>query len=904
METPKDTPFEKFRAGLSRIASLGRRTAMDREMDEELRSHFAHAIDENMTRGMSRKEARIAAMRSFGGITQAREAYRMQRGIPLFDQFTRDLRYGCRQLLRSPGFALTAIFTLALGLGANTAVFSLINALLLRPLPSPHAEQLTMLTFSDARSEEPGYSFTHPVFRTLEKRHDLFQSIAAFSTRAMQVQSSSGNESIPGALVSGEFFQVLETPPLLGRYLTPQDDRKGGAASQFAVVISESFWRTRFNSAPDVIGRKLVIANSPFVIVGVMPHSFIGADPTMRPALYVPLWSEPIIDAPYDSIASGFHSWWLRIIARRNPVISLQQVNSALRSQTNSILEEAVSDAAWIKQNESRHTLLGAEQGSTGFSYLQRAFVKPLTAVFALCAAMLLLACLNLASLLLARSAARERELATRLAMGASRRRLVQQLLVESLLIAVLGTAAGLIAAPIVSHALATMVLTRTPGSTLDTSLDLRVFGFVALTAIVATLLIGLIPALRATSKNLNEQIKSGSHTLSAHERRRLLPRILMGLEVALALMLVVGAGLLASSVTRLYRTGLGFDPKGLVNFDFEMGKQPLDGDALTRWYQSYSETLAHQPSVESISYVSFTPMSGNVWTETYKSSASNGEKELYMNTIAPAYFQTMRIPVLQGRDFRWNDTKADSDKIILSQGAAKLLFPNRSALGQQVYAGKKPAEVIAVVGDIRYASIREEAPPEAYLAATQNTDPKHSYIAVLRFHGSAASLASAARSLAARMAPEIPAPVMISMSDQLADSIRSERMMAMLAIFFALCALLVTAIGLYGTLAYATARRTGEIGIRMALGAQRLQVVGLVFRENAWIAITGSIAGLVAALMASKALKSFLYSTSVRDPWVMSASVLALLAVASAASLLPALRASKIEPIEALRAE
>jgi len=893
-----------IRVQLSRFVSLFRKKRLDADLEEELRSHIELAMEEKMALGTSRREARSAALRSFGGVTQAREAYRTQRGLPFLDQLVRDLRFGCRQLLRAPGFALTAVLTLALGLGANTAVFSLINALLLRPLPVPHASELVTVKQSSSNSDNFNYSFSEPVFRTLEKRHDLFQGVAAFSQRTMQARGSSGNVNVPGAIVSGQFFETLQTPPLLGRYLTPQDDRKGGASSQFAVVISESFWRTWFNSAPDVVGRKLLLANSPFVVVGVMPRSFIGADPTNRPEIYVPLWAEPVIDAPYDNIASGYHAWWLSILARRNPGVSLEHADATLRAQTQSIFTEAVSDADWLKDMRSAHALLGAESGSTGYSYLQHAFAKPLTAVFTLCAAMLLLACLNLASLLLARSAARERELATRLAMGASRRRLIQQLMVESLLIAVLGTAAGMIAAPLVSSALAAMILGRSPGAMLDTTLDLRVFAFVALTAVFATLLIGLLPALRSTSKNLNEQIKSGSHTVSAHERRRILPRVLMGLEVALALMLVVGAGLLASSLTRLYRTGLGFDPKGVVNLSLDMNKQSLDGDPLTRWYQSFGEALSLQPGVRSVSFASITPMDGSMWASSYRSAASNGDKNLHMDTVAPAFFQTMDIPVLAGRDFRWNDTLASGRKIILNQAAAKLLFPDRNPLGQQVFAGKKSYEVIAVVGDIHYESIREDAPPGGYIPIAQDDSHKPSYTAIVRSDGPPAALATAARSLAAQMSPDIPPPVMISLSAQLDDSISSERMMAMLAVFFAVCALLVTAIGLYGTLAYATARRTGEIGIRMALGAQRLQVIALVFRENVWIAVSGSIAGLGAAMLASRALASFLYGTSTRDPWVLVSSVAALISIASAASLLPALRAARIEPMEALRSE
>jgi len=522
---------------------------------------------------------------------------------------------------------------------------------------------------------------------------------------------------------------------------------------------------------------------------------------------------------------------------------------------------------------------------------------------------MLLLACLNLASLLMARAAARERELATRLAIGATRRRLIQQFLTESFLIAALGTGAGLAVAPAVSRSLVTVLMGHLRdlyGMTLDTTLDLRVLLFVVLTAGMVVLLIGLLPALRITSGNLNDHIKDGSHATSTREKRRLLPRILMGMEVALALILVSGAGLLATSVTRLYRADLGFDPKGIVNIGLSMDKQNLDGEALLRWYQEFAEALKRQHGVQFVSYDSVTLLSGSAWGETYQTPLGNGAHALFMNRAAPGYFQTMRIPILEGRDYRWDDTMASGRKIILNQSAAKLLFPGRNALGQQVTDAerKESYEVIAIVGDVRYGSIRKDDPPGGYAPIMQNEEKKPSYTAVVRLDGPVGPFAAAVRRLATQMAPDIPAPVLTTMSSELDSSISSERMMAMLSVFFAGCALLVTAIGLYGTLAYATARRTSEIGIRMALGAQRVQVVGLIFRENAWIAAGGSLAGLIVALLASRALASFLYGTSVRDPWVMLTSVLALGTVASAASLIPAIRAARIEPITAIRYE
>jgi predicted permease len=384
------------------------------------------------------------------------------------------------------------------------------------------------------------------------------------------------------------------------------------------------------------------------------------------------------------------------------------------------------------------------------------------------------------------------------------------------------------------------------------------------------------------------------------------LPKAMMAAEVGLALMLAVGAGLLSTSLVRLYRTDIGFDPKGLVNIKLNTDKQALDGEALVGLYKQYGETLSHQPGVRSVSFARMVPLSNMEWDEDYK-VAGGSAHNARVNQVAPAYFQTMRIPLLDGRDYRWTDTPTTGLKIILNQAAAKLFFPGRSALGQSILSDpdKVSYEVIAVVGDAKYDDLRTPAPPTGYLPITQNRlKGKPSYTAVVRVDGPAGPLAGAARSIAAQKAPDIPAPVMRTMESVIDASISSERVMALLSVFFAACALLVTGIGLYGTLAYATARRTSEIGIRMALGARRAQVVRMVFRENSIVAVVGSAVGLVAAALASRALASFLYSTSARDPWVMVVAVAAVVVIASAASLLPALRAARIEPMAAIRHE
>jgi len=890
-----------------RIKGLFVRRRLDRDMADELAFHQTMLRDKLLRQGIPQPDADRETRRRFGRAGKWHERLRELWQFRRLENLVRDISFSARVLRKSPGFSIIAILTLAVGVGANTTVFSVINGLLLRPLPVPASNQLVVI---GTQENEPqvNYSLSEPLFRGLEHRTRLFSEVFAFYQSVMQVNGSSGVQAVQGQFVSGDFFPALQTPPLLGRMLTPADDSKGGNPAGFGVVVSEDFWQRWFNRAPGVIGQKLEIDHTLFTVVGVMPKRFRGADPLERPDLFVPLAAEPAMHGTRSYTAAGVHAWWLTSMARMKPETTLPQANAELATASSAVLHEVVPDAAWIANREKRHFRFSAGSASTGFTYIRQFFSKPLLAVFAMCGGILLLACLNLASLLMARGTARQKELATRLAMGATRGRLIQQLLAESFLIAVTGTAAGLAIAPLVSQSLSAVLLSSQSEAHIDTSLDLRVFAFAALAAILAALLIGLLPALRATSRDLNEQMKHGQHTTTAHERQAILPRAMMAGEVALALMLVVGAGLLATSLVRLYRSGPGFDPHGLENISFSMDQQPLTGEALIQFYRQVGEGLHHQPGVRDISFALMIPFAGSDWSENL-TGTTDKKSEIYQNSVAPAYFETMRIPLLEGREFGWNDTTSGGLKMILNQAAAKLLIPDRDPIGQFVIDPENKAthryEVVGVVGDAKYDDLRGPAPPTAYHALPQDDwGQGRSYYAVVRTDGPSAPLVGAAHALAAQMAPNIPIPVMTSMADLIRDTMSAERMMALLSVFFAICALVVTAIGLYGTLAYATARRTSEIGIRVALGARRAQVVRMVFLQNAAVAAAGTCTGVIAALLASRALASFLYGTSTRDPWVFAASIIALALIASAASLLPAFRAAAIQPMQAIRCE
>ncbi len=897
---------EQWNEFLLRLKTLFRRRRMNREMAAELEFHQALLREKYLRLGVPETEVDLATRRAFGNAGRWHERLRELWQFKRLENLVRDASFSMRILRKSLGFTSVAVLTLALGVGANTTVFSIINGLLLRPLPVPDSGRLVLVGISQG-DPRINYSFPEPFFRSLERRGLSFSQVFAFDHSKFQVKGSSGSEIVSGQLVSGSFFSALATPPLLGRTLTAEDDRPG-SPNGFPVVISETFWESRFNRAAEVIGRTLDIDNTVFTIVGVMPKRFIGADPLQRPQLFAPLATEPILNGERNMTKAGFHGWWLTVMGRLKPEATLETANAQLGAVTSAVLHEDVPDAGWIANKERRHFHFLAEQGSAGFTYVRLVFRRPLAAVFAMCGGILLLACLNLASLLMARGAARQRELATRLAMGATRRRLMQQLLVESLLISLMGTAAGLAVAPLVGRSLAAILLGGQFETEIDTSLDIRVFAFAALASIVVTLLIGLVPAVQATAHNLHESMKDGQHATQKNERRKLFPRVLLSIEVGLALMLVVGAGLLASSLVRLYQSGEGFDPRGVQNIAISMDKQGLKGDALMQFYQELDDGLSRQTNVKSVSFASIIPLSHTVWDETFSTSATR-DQDIYQNSVGPGYFKTMRIPLFAGREFGWNDIQAAGRKIIVNQAAAALMFPDGNVLGQHIVKHEGgvliPYEVVGVVGNAKYEDLRSVAPPTAYVAMTQDVDDHSpSYNAITRSDGPPSPLASAARVLTTRLAPGIPAPVVTSMSSVVDDSLSAERIMALLSVFFAVCALVVTAIGLYGTLAYATARRTSEIGIRMALGAQRRQVVGMVFLDNAGVAIAGTATGLVAALLASRALQSFLYGTSTRDPWVFAGSIAALAIIASGASLLPARRAARIDPLAAIRCE
>ncbi len=890
---------------MSWLSNIFRRRSIYNDLSEELRQHLDEKTEQLMrSEGLSREQAALRARVSFGNRTVIEERSRETWQWMRIENLLRDVKFSARLLWRSPGFTLIAILTLTLGIGANTAVFSLLNGLLLRPLPVPNARQLAVLRM---QASGLSYGFCYPLFQGLQKRHDLFTNIFAFDSHTFQYHSQNGDKPVDGALVSGEFFSGLGTSPELGRTITAADDHKGNSA--FGAVISDGFWSAYLHRDPKVLGRKLTLDGVTFTVVGVMPPSFYGAEVTARPEIYVPLSAEPLVES-FDMLDSGYRGWWLSVGATRKPGVTLAQANAALQAASSSLVNEAIPDPNWSSFETKRQDIrIAAEDGTNGYSYLRDQYRKPLLLVFGLCVLTLLLACVNLASLLLARSAVREREIATRLAIGATRARLIQQLLIDSLLLALLGTGLGLAVAPLVSRLLVAM-LTSSRDNTiyLDASLDWRGVLFAACAAILSTLLVGLLPAIQSTAGDLIRPMKDGSRGTQRHAHGGLLSRGLLALEVALAMLLVTGSGLLGSSLYRLYHSGLGFDAHNLLEVPIDPDHQSLQGDALMHMYDDISARIATLPGVRAVAYASIPPISGQIGMTSMHAPGA-GDQFLKTNSVSPGYFAAMRTPRIDGRDFTLADRQESSTNILINRAAAQLFYPSGHALGKTlVSSGDKKKQVRTIAGiveDAKYASLKEPAPPTVYIPARAwKADAKPSFTVMVRYTGTVGPLVSAIRSLIHSVSADIPDPAFFSMEKAIDDSISAERVMALLAVFFGISALLVTGIGLYGVLAYSTARRTNEIGIRMALGAARAQMIQLVFRENAWVALTGCVAGLVAAFFASRLLATSLYGISPHDPWVLATAMAALCLIAAAASLIPALRAASVDPMGALRTE
>ena len=820
----------------------------------------------------------------------------------MLDALVQDLRYAVRALRSSPGFAAVAILSLALGIGANTAIFSLIDSVVLKTLPVSHPEQLLQVTMGKTTF------FTNPIWEQVRDRQDVFSGIFAYSNVRFNLAPGGEARYATANYVGGSFFDTLALTPMLGRTLTTADDQRGCPG---AAVLGNGFWQKEYGGRADVVGKTISLDNHPFEIAGVLPPGFTGVDVGNSVDVYVPICAEKIISGETSKLDMR-SAWWMQIIARPKPGVSASQATARLKTLAPEIFKATVppnwtpgGQADYVKRS------LDTQTASTGLSGVRRQYEQALMIVMAIVAVVLLIACANVANLLLARSEARQREIAIRMALGSGRARLVRQLLTESLLLSITGAVLGVLFAQWGARLLVGFLSTGRNKVFLDLSIDARVLAFTAGVAILTGILFGLAPAWRGSQVSPQSAMKASARGVIGGSGFGV-GKALVVAQIALSLVLVVGAGLMLTTFFKLTTIDAGFEREHilLVSLDLRNGHYPPERRGAV--YQEMLEHLRALPGVRSASESNLTPVSGSAWNDTLQIEGyvSKGVDDtlVYFNSVSDRFFETLGTDLVAGRDFNAHDTPQSPKVAVINQTMAKKFFAGQSPLGKRYRQERgnslsDPVEIVGVVKDAKYLSLREETIPTAYLAASQDAEPDASRTFELRVTTTPTALIPTVKDSIAQINRDVSLQFK-SLAVQVNDSLARERLLATLSGFFGGLALLLAMIGLYGVMSYNIARRQNEIGIRIALGAGESRVLGMVLREVAILIACGVAIGLGVAMGTTRFVESFLYGMRPNDRWTLAMAAAALALVALLAGFLPARRASRLDPMAALREE
>jgi putative ABC transport system permease protein len=820
-----------------------------------------------------------------------------------------DLRLSVRALRSTPIVSAVAILSLALGIGANTAMFSLVNSLLLRALPVKEPRQLAIL--GDTGDPRAG-AYTYAIWNEIRHRPALFDGAFAWSATRFNLSKGGQTEFIDGVWASGEFFQTLGVPAMLGRTFTDTDDERGGGPDGPVAVISYAYWQRRYDGDPRVVGQTIDVERVPFTIIGVTPPSFFGPEVGRTFDVAVPIGDEPLVRGA-ETFLDARSTWWLEVIGRLKPGDTIESAQAALRGVQPQI-REASKPANRAKKDldaflSDAFTLKTA---ATGDSTLRARYERPLITLLFVVALVLLIACANIANLLMARATARRHELSVRLALGASRWRLARQLLVESLVMSSCGALLGLLIAQWASQLLVRQLSTQSNHVFLELGLDWRVLAFTMLVAVATALLFGTAPAFRASGARPMDAIKE--HGRGGGDGRFGLANGLVVAQVMLSLVLVVAAGLFVRTFTSLANLHLGFDRDRVLVTTVNAQRTEIPAADRLATYERVRQSVAAAPGVAAAGVSIVTPVSGMAWNSriSVPGGAELPERQRlsFFNAITPGWLDTFGTPILAGRDVLTTDTKAAPLVVIVNQAFARKFLSNATPLGRVVKVGggvtEQSLEIVGLVADAVYRSLRDPVPPTMYIPLAQLDNgsrpaPASMSVAVRSASDSPALLARTVAQAIARVNPDL-AVTFRPLADQVNSSLTQERLVAMLAGFFGALALLLAGLGLYGITAYAVSRRRTEIGIRMALGAAPGGVVRLVLGRLTVLVGAGIAGGCALSLWAAQFVSTLLYGLQPRDPETMFAAASALAAVGALAGWLPAYRASRIDPAEVLR--
>jgi predicted permease len=874
-----------------------------REIAREMEFHLAERRDELVAGGMAPEEAAREAERRFGNRWLQADRTRDVDVVVWLELFAADVRYAARGLRRNPGFTAVAILSLALGIGANTAIFSLTNALLLRNLPVREPEALVKVILGTHGSD----AFTNPLWEAIRDRQHLFAEAFAYADQRFNLADSGPVRHVRGALVSGGFFPALGVRPEAGRLLVPADDVRGCPPT---AVVSESFATRELGGASAALGRTVSLDRHAFTVVGVADAAFPGIQVGAPVDLYVPLCSLTLLrDDP--TVLDRRSMWYLQVIGRLAP----GQTIAAARAELASLAPAAFAATVpgnWSADDQKEYLALalGAEPAANGLSELRERYGRALAILLGIVFLVLLVACANIANLMLARAAARQGESALRRALGAGRVRLVRQLLIESLLLSLVGAISGLLFARWASALLVRFVTTRDVVTSLDLAFDGRILGFTLLVAVLTGLLFALAPARFAAGVAPAATARGGARGLadgSAHHRTG---KALVVGQVALSLVLVAAAALLVGSFRRLATVDPGFRAPGVLVIEADLSSAGRDAAGFELAKGELLARLRGLPEVDSASVALLTPVGRMTWNEELivpgYTPAQPREALANFNAVRDGYFATLGTPLVAGRDVAASDTAGAPAVAVVNQAFARKYLAGGSPLGRtfrtRVGEGASdPVEVVGLVGDAKYAALDEEPPPTVYRPSAQVQDFGADACFVVRSGVASAALVPAVKSAIAQWNPAISYEL-TTLSDQLSSALARPRLLATLSGFFGALALLLAVIGLYGTLSYGVTRRRGEIGVRMALGAASRQVFRMILAEAGRLVVVGIALGTLLTLAATRWIASFLYGAGATDPASLGGAAAILALAALAAALLPAVRATRVQPSQILR--
>ncbi len=882
---------------LHRLASIvdwvSHRNRAEQRLDDELQSFIELSTAEKIRDGLAPADARRLAVLELGGVEQVKERVRTSRHGGLLDEVARDLRYAVRMLIRNPGFSAIIVLTLALGIGANTAIFSLIDALMLRWLPVRNPQELVQITLREPGETVPGgESFSYPIVRALDGRRDVFAGVAGFSGFSYEVGPQASVTRVRGAIVTGAYYDTLGLTPVVGRLLTREDDEPG---APLVAVMSYAYWERQLARSPGVVGDSVRINGLPVTIVGVSPRGFVGANVGAIADITMPVAALPQV-SPSAAPLLGSGNFWLRVLASPNAGDSMRQATARLNAVWPQISEAVIAPHWSAKRRQAmKDSVFDASPGGTGWTYLREKYRKPLLVLMAVVAVVLLIACANVASLLLARASARQREIALRLAIGAGRRRIVRQLLIESTLLSSIGAAVGIAMAWACGRFLVNLVSTEPGQIVFDLTPNWHVLAFSSAMAVATGVFFGAAPAFLTTAATPSVVLRDGART--SGPRSRLLPT-LVSAQVALSLVLLAGAGLFVRTLQNLENLDPGFTADGVLLMDLEGRRTAVPQQVL--------ETVQGLPGILSATVSTHTPLNGSVWTEpAVPAGQPIPERDnAYFVGAGPRFFATMQIHLLAGREFTEQDSAGAPAVAVVNEVYAQRHFPNQNPVGQHLSASvrgtRTDLEIVGLARNTSAAGLRAKPPATVYVAYAQLTGDFPTTVTA-RATGAQARVASAIQDALQPLLPGAPIDVR-PLSAQVDATLVEERMMATLAGAFGLLALTLACVGLYGLLAYSVAQRTKEIGIRMALGAPGRRVVRLVLQGGARLVVIGIVLGLPAAWAASRWIESMLFGLTPTDPAAIGGAVVLLAAAAQLAAYVPARRASRVDPMVALR--